>query len=47
MIFDRVGVGGRGRVAGLGVPDEGQPGTRSGGYGAVRGQIGAARTRWK
>ena len=33
MIFDRVGVGRRGGWQGLGVPDGGQPGTRSGGWG--------------
>ena len=31
MIFDRVGAGDRGRVAGVGVPDGVQPGARSGG----------------
>ena len=45
MIFDRVGAGGRGRVAGGRSSRWGQPGARLGGYEAVRFWTGAARTR--
>ena len=32
---------------GVEVPDGGQPRARSGGYRVVRGQTGAARSRWR